>query len=60
VNENLPLLLRDREVAAILNISKTKAYLMMAAGEIPGVMRIGRCIRVHRLALEKWIAEQAA
>lgn len=58
--ENAPLLLRDREVALLLNVSKSKAYLMMAAGEIPGVMRLGRCIRVHRPTLEAWIAKQAA
>lgn len=54
------LLLRDHEVARLLNVSKTKAYLMMASSEIPGVMRLGRCLRVHRPTLEKWIAEQAA
>jgi excisionase family DNA binding protein len=53
-----PLLLRDHEVARMLNVSKTKAYLLMASGAIPGVMRIGRCIRVHRPTLERWIAEQ--
>ncbi len=54
------LLLRDHEVAKLINVSKTKAYLMMRSGEIPGVVRIGRCIRVHRGVLEKWIADQAA
>lgn len=54
-----PLLLRDHEVAQILNVSKSKAYLMMVSGEVPGVMRLGRCLRVHRPTLERWITEQA-
>jgi len=54
-----PLLLRDREVAQMLNVSKSKAYLLMVSGEVPGVMRLGRCLRVHRPTLEKWIAERA-
>jgi excisionase family DNA binding protein len=54
-----PLLLRDHEVAHMLNVSKSKAYLLMVSGEVPGVMRLGRCLRVHRPTLEKWIAEQA-
>ncbi len=55
-----PLLLRQKEVARLLNVSDRKAYLLMVSGEIPGVMRLGRCLRVHRPTLEKWIAEQAA
>jgi len=35
-----PLLLRDREVAQMLNVSKSKAYLLMVSGEVPGVMRL--------------------
>lgn len=60
IEEPQPILLRDREVAALLNISKSKAYLMMVSGELPGVLRMGRCLRVHRPTLEKWIAERAA
>ncbi len=54
-----PVLLRQKEVAQLLNVSDSKAYLLMVSGEIPGVMRLGRCLRVHRPTLEKWIAEQA-
>jgi len=54
-----PVLLRDREVAQMLNVSKSKAYLLMVSGEVPGVMRLGRCLRVHRPTLEKWLAERA-
>ncbi|MCA1670411.1 MAG: helix-turn-helix domain-containing protein [Thermomicrobia bacterium] len=55
-----PVLLRDHEVAAILNISRSKAYLLMASGDIPGVLRLGRSIRVHRPTLLAWLTQQAA
>lgn len=54
----LPLLLRGGEVAQLLNISRSKAFEMMASGELPCV-RIGRSVRVPRIALERWIADRA-
>ena len=47
-------LLRAEEVARSLRIGRTKAYEMMAAGELP-VVRLGRCVRVPRRRLEEWI-----
>ncbi len=55
-----PLLLRDREAADLLGISREKMYLMMRSGQVPGVVRIGRSIRISRASLERWIEEQAA
>jgi len=54
-----PWLLDSREVARLLGIGRTKAFQLMATGELP-VVRIGRCARVPRLALQSWIAEQVA
>ncbi len=54
-----PVLLRDSEVAAILDISKTKAYLLMASDEVPGVIRIGKSIRVHKPTLLAWLEARA-
>ena len=48
-------LLRADEVAKALSIGRTKAYEMMAAGELP-VVRLGRCVRVTRRRLAAWIA----
>ena len=48
-------LLRAEEVAKALRIGRTKAYEMMAAGELP-VVRLGRCVRVPRRRLAEWIA----
>jgi excisionase family DNA binding protein len=46
-----------REVQEILGIGKTKAYELVATGEIPAV-RIGRSIRINRQELERWLEEQ--
>jgi excisionase family DNA binding protein len=46
-----------REMQQILGIGKTKAYELVAAGDIPSV-RIGRSIRVSRQDLEHWLEEQ--
>ena len=48
------LLLDSREVARLLGIGRTKAFQLMARGEIP-VVHIGRCVRVPREGLENWI-----
>lgn len=54
-----PWLLDSREVARLLGIGRTKAFQLMATGDLP-VVRIGRCARVPRLALQSWIADQVA
>lgn len=52
------LLLSAPEVAATLNISRALAYRWMQDGTLP-VLRApaGRVVRVPRVALEQWIAE---
>jgi excisionase family DNA binding protein len=57
---NDALLLKIPEVAALLQISKTKAWEMASRGDIPGVVRLGRNVRVSRVALEEWVRERAA
>ncbi len=53
-DEVLPLLLRAKEIAKALSISKAKAYELMASGELPTI-RIGRAVRVPAAQLETWI-----
>lgn len=48
------LLLRAEEVARSLGLGRSKVYEMMQTGELPTV-RIGRCVRVARAALEEWV-----
>ncbi len=55
-----PLLLRAEEAARLLSLGRSKVFEMMAAGELPGVVRFGRAVRISRSALETWIKEREA
>ncbi len=48
-------LLSVAQVARLLCCGRTKAYELVASGELP-VVRIGRSVRVPAVALEAWIA----
>ncbi len=56
--ENLKIekLLKGTEVALLLNISRSFAYLLMQTGHIPTV-RLGRSIRVRPQDLVEYIEE---
>lgn len=51
-----PLALKVADVAALLAISKAKAYALIKRGDIPSVT-VGKSVRVPRRALEAWIDE---
>jgi excisionase family DNA binding protein len=53
----LPSVLTVDEVADLMRIDRKTAYAAIAAGGVPGVRRIGRCIRVSRDVLLRWLAE---
>jgi excisionase family DNA binding protein len=46
-----------QEMQAMLCIGRTKAWQLVASGEIPAI-RIGRSVRVSRKELEQWLEEQ--
>jgi excisionase family DNA binding protein len=46
-----------REVQEMLSIGRTKAWQLVASGEVPAV-KIGRSVRVSRKELEQWLEEQ--
>jgi excisionase family DNA binding protein len=52
----LPMLLTAAQVEAALQLGRTRTYELLRSGEIP-VRRVGRLIRVSRLALEEWVAQ---
>lgn len=52
------ILLRVEEVAELLGLGRTKVFEMISAGELPTV-RIGRCVRVPRADLERWVSSRA-
>ena len=51
----LPLVLTVEEVARLLRISRNAAYSAVRDGAIPGVVRIGRTVRVSKDAVLEWL-----
>jgi prophage regulatory protein len=51
------MLLKPGEVAQTLRIGRSLVYGLLASGELPSI-RVGRCIRVPKASLDKWISEQ--
>ena len=49
--------LKVPEVAEVLRIARSRAYELVANGEIPAV-RIGRSVRVSRKELNHWLEGQ--
>jgi excisionase family DNA binding protein len=54
-----PQLLRVREVAALLGVSRRVAYDLVARGVLPGVVRSGRALYVRKQPLERWLQGHA-
>lgn len=52
------LLLRAEEVAEALNIGRSKAYEMMATGQLP-VVHIGKSVRATAEGLRDYVASKA-
>lgn len=50
--------LKVPEVAQVLRIARSRAYELVADGEIPAV-RIGRSVRVSRKELDRWLEGQS-
>jgi excisionase family DNA binding protein len=48
------------EASHRLGIGITKGWRMAGTGTMPGLVRIGRSVRVSVVALEAWVAEQVA
>jgi excisionase family DNA binding protein len=57
VGGSLPSVLTVEEVADLMRIDRKTAYAAIAEGGIPGVRRVGRCIRVSRDVLLRWLEE---
>jgi excisionase family DNA binding protein len=51
------LMLRPGEAAEAIGVSRSKAYELIARGDIPSV-RVGGCVRVPVDALRAWIGRQ--
>ena len=51
------LLVRPIEAARLLGIGRSKLFEMLAGSELP-VIRIGRCVRIPRQELRRWVDQQ--
>ena len=57
-DEAVPVLLTVAEVAELLRISPKAVYAMNDRGQLPGVCRIGRRMRVVRAVLVDWLHQK--
>jgi len=46
------------ELAAFLRVDRKTAYAAIRAGEIPGVKRLGRVIRIYRPTVMEWALKE--
>lgn len=53
-----PIAYTIRDIAAKMQVSRTKAYYMVTSRSIPGVVRIDGCLRIDRKAFDQWWEEQ--
>jgi excisionase family DNA binding protein len=56
---SLPPLLLVSEVAELLRTSPKATYSMIERGFLPGVVRIGRRLRIRRDDLVKWLRQKS-
>ena len=56
----LPLLLTADEAAALLRTTRKAVYAMAERAALPGAVRIGRRLLVHRDDLLRWLDERRA
>lgn len=43
------------ELAELLRVDRKTVYQAASRGEIPGVIRLGRCVRFSRAAIMAWL-----
>jgi excisionase family DNA binding protein len=51
----LPEVLTVDELAQLLRVERKTAYAAVSRGEVRGVRRLGRCIRICRAAVLQWL-----
>ena len=53
-------LLTADEVGALLRLSRKAVYAMIERRQLPGVIRIGRRVRVRQTTLLEWLLQEGA
>ncbi len=44
------------DLAGLLQCSDRHVWRLIDAGRIPGVIRLGRIVRLHRATIDQWLA----
>jgi len=57
---DLPIFLTVTETAAVLRTTPKAVYAMIERGQLPGVVRIGRRVRVRTADLLHWLRQKSA
>lgn len=58
-NDAFPELLRIPEAARLLGVRRQTIYRWAAEGKVPGLIRVGRTMRVNADVLRDWIARNS-
>ncbi len=53
----LPVVLTVDELGKLLRVDRKSVYAAIQRGEIPGVRRCGRSLRIHRDTVLRWLAD---
>lgn len=53
----LPPILTVPELAALLRVERKTVYNLITQGDLPGVRRLGKTIRISRDAVLRWLSE---
>ena len=46
-----------KEAAGRLGVAPITIYRAITKGEVPGVIKLGRCLRLNKKTFEEWIAQ---
>jgi excisionase family DNA binding protein len=60
VTPAFPALLTVPETAALLRLTPKAVYTLIGSAQLPGVIRLGRRVRVDRAALVSWLEASRA
>ena len=58
--ESLPPLMTAAETAELLRTTRKAIYMMAEKGQLPGVMRLGRRLLIHRDDVLRWLDRSRA